>query len=44
MDVNQLRRLKPELETFLDRYAGYFGRADTHLQARRLVYGFSAPG
>jgi len=39
MDVNQLRRLKPELETFLDRYAGYFGRADTHLQARRLVYG-----
>lgn len=39
MDVNQLRRLKPELETFLDRYAGYFGRADTHFQARRMVYG-----
>jgi SRSO17 transposase len=39
MDVNQLRRLKPELEAFLDRYAGHFGRADTHLQARRLVYG-----
>jgi SRSO17 transposase len=39
MDVNQLRRLKPELETFLDRYADYFGRADTHLQARRMVYG-----
>jgi SRSO17 transposase len=39
MDVKQLRRLKPELETFLDRYAGHFGRADTHLQARRLVCG-----
>ena len=39
MDGKQLRRLKPELECFLDRYAGYFGRADTHLQARRLVYG-----
>lgn len=39
MDGNQLRRLKPELEGFLDRYAGLFGRAENHEHARQLVAG-----
>jgi SRSO17 transposase len=39
MDGNQLRRLKPELESFLDRYLGLFGRAENHEHARQLVQG-----
>ena len=39
MDGNQLRRLKPELENFLERYAGLFGRAENHEHARQLVQG-----
>jgi SRSO17 transposase len=39
MDGNQLRRLKPELENFLERYAVLFGRAENHEHARQLVQG-----
>ena len=39
MDGNQLRRLKPELESFLDRYLGLFGRAENQEHARGLVQG-----
>jgi SRSO17 transposase len=39
MDGRQLRRLKPELESFLQRYAGLFGRAENHEHARQLVQG-----
>ncbi len=39
MDRNQLRRLKPELEGFLDRYVGLFGRAENQQHARQLVQG-----
>jgi SRSO17 transposase len=39
MDGSQLRRLKPELESFLDRYVGLFGRAENHEHARQLVQG-----
>lgn len=39
MDGSQLRRLKPELESFLERYAGLFGRAENHEHARQLVQG-----
>lgn len=39
MDGSQLRRLKPELESFLDRYLGWFGRAENHEHARQLVQG-----
>ena len=42
MDGNQLRRLKPELESFLERYAGLFGRAENHEHARQLVQGLRA--
>ncbi len=28
MDGKQLRRLKPELESFLERYSGLFGRSE----------------
>jgi SRSO17 transposase len=38
-DGNQLRRLKPELESFLGRYLGLFGRAENQEHARRLVQG-----
>lgn len=39
MDGTQLRRLKPELESFLDRYLGLFGRAENQQHARQLVQG-----
>jgi SRSO17 transposase len=39
MDGNQLRRLKPELESFLDRYLGLFGRAENREHARQLMQG-----
>jgi SRSO17 transposase len=39
MDGNQLRRLKPELESFLDRYVGLFGRAENQEHARQLMQG-----
>jgi len=37
MDEQQLRRLKPELDRFLDRYAALFGLNEGH--ARRMVQG-----
>jgi SRSO17 transposase len=39
MDRNQLRGLRPELEGFLDRYLGLFGRAENQQHARRVVQG-----
>ena len=39
MDGKQLRRLKPELESFLERYLGLFGRAENQDHARQLVQG-----
>jgi SRSO17 transposase len=39
MDGSQLRRLRPELDGFLDRYLGLFGRAENHEHARQLVQG-----
>jgi SRSO17 transposase len=39
MDGKQLRRLKPELECFLERYAVHFGHAGNLVHARQLVHG-----
>ncbi len=39
MDGKQLRRLKPELECFLERYAVHFGQAGNLVHARQLVHG-----
>jgi SRSO17 transposase len=44
MDVKELRRLKPELESFLDRYAPLFGRAEAQAHARRFVQGLLLGG
>ncbi len=44
MDVQQLRRLKPELDCFLDRYAPLFGRDETQDHARRFVHGLLKGG
>jgi SRSO17 transposase len=39
MDEKQLRRLKPELECFLERYAVHFRHAGNVVHARQLVHG-----
>jgi SRSO17 transposase len=39
MDGSQLRRMKPELDGFLDRYLVLFGRAENQTHARQLVQG-----
>jgi SRSO17 transposase len=39
MDGKQLRRLRPELECFLERYAVHFGHAGNLVHARQLVHG-----
>ena len=39
MDGRQLRRLKPELDAFLDRYLPLFGRVENHPHASRFVHG-----
>jgi SRSO17 transposase len=39
MDGKQLRRLKPELDTFLQRYLPLFGREENHSHAERFVQG-----
>ena len=39
MDGKQLRRLKPELDSFLDRYLPLFGREENHPHAQRFVQG-----
>ncbi len=44
MDARQLRRLKPELDSFLDRYVPRFGRVENHEHARRFVQGLLAGG
>jgi SRSO17 transposase len=44
MDVKELRRLKPELEAFLDRYAPLFGRPEAQAHARRFVQGLLLGG
>jgi SRSO17 transposase len=44
MDTRELRRLKPELEAFLDRYAPLFGRPEAQGHARRFVQGLLLGG
>jgi len=44
MDATQLRRLKPELNCFLDRYLPLFGRAENQPHACRFVQGLLAGG
>jgi SRSO17 transposase len=44
MDIRELRRLKPELETFLGRYAPLFGRPEAQGHARRFVQGLLLGG
>jgi SRSO17 transposase len=39
MDGKQVRRLKPELEMFLDRYLPLFGRDENHQHAQRFIQG-----
>ena len=42
MDGKQLRRLKPELDLFLDRYLRLFGRSENHGHAEAFVHGLLA--
>lgn len=44
MDVQELRRLKPELDVFLDRYAPLFGREEAQDHAHRFVQGLLLGG
>jgi SRSO17 transposase len=44
MDAKQLRRLKPELDLFLDRYAPLFGREETQGHARQFLQGLLLKG
>lgn len=44
MDLKELRRLKPELESFLDRYAPLFGRPEARGHGRRFVQGLLLGG
>ena len=44
MDVHELRRLKPELEVFLERYAPLFGRDEAQDHAHRFVQGLLLGG
>lgn len=44
MDAEQLQRLKPEFDLFLDRYAPHFGHVGNHGQARRFVQGLLLGG
>jgi SRSO17 transposase len=39
MDGKQLRRLKPELDLFLERYLPLFGRSENHAHAEEFVHG-----
>ena len=39
LDAQALRRLKPELELFLERYAPLFGRDEAQAHANRFVQG-----
>jgi SRSO17 transposase len=42
MDGKQLRRLKPELDLFLERYLPLFGRSENHIHAEEFVHGLLA--
>jgi SRSO17 transposase len=44
MDVQDLRRLKPELDLFLERYAPLFGRDEAQDHANRFVQGLLLGG
>lgn len=44
MDVQELRRLKPELDVFLGRYAPFFGRDQAQAHANRFVQGLLLGG
>ena len=44
MDEQQLLRLKPELDRFLERYAPLFGRDENQAHARRFVQGLLLGG
>lgn len=44
MDAKERRRLKPELASFLDRYAPLFGRPEAQGHARRFVHGLLLGG
>ena len=44
MDVQALRRLKPELDLFLERYAPHFGRDEARDHADRFVQGLLLGG
>jgi SRSO17 transposase len=44
MDLEELRRLKPELGSFLDRYAPLFGRPEAQGHGRRFVQGLLLGG
>jgi len=44
MDEQQLLRLKPELDKFLDRFAPLFGREENHKHARQFVQGLLRKG
>lgn len=44
MDVQQLRRLKPELDLFVERYAPLFGRDEAQDHAHRFVQGLILGG
>jgi SRSO17 transposase len=39
MDGKQLRKLKPELDAFLERYLPLFGRSENHEHAERFIHG-----
>jgi SRSO17 transposase len=44
MDAKQLRRLKPEMDLFLERYAPLFGRDEPQAHARQYVQGLLVKG
>ena len=44
MDAMQLRRMKPELNCFLDRYLPFFGRSENQPHAGRFVQGLLVGG
>lgn len=44
MDAKELRRLKPELDLFLERYAAHFGREETQRHADQYLQGLLLKG
>src|SRR5271166_1236730 len=44
MDVQELRRLRPELDLFLERYGSFFGRDEAQDHAHRFVQGLLLGG